>query len=349
MTLHRILINISAVFLLIPFLSSCDSMIYDEEGDCAPYYKVRFIYDTNLKFVDAFSTEVQEVTLWLVDPATGDIVWQKHESGEALSKEGYLMDVDVDPGRYTLVAWAGSGHTSSFRVADALKGEDLRCRLEDRTPSLSGNDRVDNRLNRLFHGREENVEFEDRQGVHIKTVRLIKDTNELHIILQHLSGENIDHNDYTFTVTSDNGHLDWDNSVIPEKEISYFAHTSYSGMAGVEVPDDGQIIGRNTRTMTSVSAAVGHISLSRLMVDDNTFVRIYNKEGECIVKLPLVDYAILIRNEYPRPNGKFLSKQEYLDYQDEYSMTFFLDRNGRWMNTYILVHTWRKEVQDVDL
>ena len=76
-------------------LTGCDGFIFEDEGDCDPYYKVRFRYDRNLKFADAFAAEVDEVTLYVADAATGRIVWQKHESGNALKQAGYLMDVDV--------------------------------------------------------------------------------------------------------------------------------------------------------------------------------------------------------------------------------------------------------------
>ena len=60
-------------------------MIYDEEGDCDPHYKVRFVYDRNLKYTDAFAAEVDEVTLYIVD-TDGTIVWQKHEAGDELKQ-----------------------------------------------------------------------------------------------------------------------------------------------------------------------------------------------------------------------------------------------------------------------
>lgn len=74
-------------------LASCDGMIYDEEGDCDPHYKVRFVYDRNLKYTDAFAAEVDEVTLYIVD-TDGNIVWQKHEAGDELKTGSYMMDVE---------------------------------------------------------------------------------------------------------------------------------------------------------------------------------------------------------------------------------------------------------------
>ena len=99
--------------------ASCNSLIYDYEGDCDPHYKARFVFDMNLHWADAFPHEVNAVTLYLIDPATGDIVWQKSESGEALKTGEYMMDLDVDPGQYRLMAWCGEGVGEDFIVPDA--------------------------------------------------------------------------------------------------------------------------------------------------------------------------------------------------------------------------------------
>lgn len=351
LTFTDIALRLVAPMMALATLTGCDGLIYDDEGDCDPYYKVQFIYDTNLKFTDAFAAEVNEVTLYVIDSATGEIIWQRHESGEALRQAGYLMDVDVQPGEYDLVAWCGQGHTTSFAVADAAQKTDLRCRLLDRqTPDDgSAGSHVRNRIERLYHGKSDNVEFETTQGVHIKQVRLIKDTNDFHIVLQHLSGENIDHRDFTFTVTGDNGHMDWDNTLLTDEQLTYFPHATYSGTAGVEIPDYTQPEGAENRAVTSVSAAVAHLTLSRLTTDGDLRVNIYNKDGDHIVSVPLVDYALLVKNYDRHPDGTPLTDQQYLDYRDDYSMVFFLDQNGRWMNQYIHINSWRVILQNSDL
>ena len=56
-------------------LPGCDSVIYDGEGDCSVNYRVKFRYDMNLKFADAFASEVESVTLYLLD-SDGRVAWQ---------------------------------------------------------------------------------------------------------------------------------------------------------------------------------------------------------------------------------------------------------------------------------
>lgn len=345
------LFSITALLASALAFTACNGLIYDDEGDCDPYYKVKFVYDTNLKFTDAFPAEVFDVTLYVVDPETGRVVWQKQESGDALRRDGYLMDVDIAPGSYTLLAWCGEGHRSSFSVVDSEVHTDLRCRLTDRDVLPTGHE-SSTELKRLYHGKTDNVEFEDEQGVHIKTVRLIKDTNSVHIVLQHLSGENIDHRDFTFTIEGDNGHMDYDNSLIHNaaERLTYRPHDVYSGSAGIYVPgnDDDEIIAPGRASIVDVSAAVAHFTVSRLMEEnrkDDLFVKIYNKNGEEIVRVPFIDYALLVKGKFKRPDGTPLTDQEYLDYQDDYSMVFFLDENGRWQNTHLYINSWRVILQ----
>ena len=38
---------------------SCDSVLDYEQGDCTVEYRVRFKYDYNMKFADAFANEVK--------------------------------------------------------------------------------------------------------------------------------------------------------------------------------------------------------------------------------------------------------------------------------------------------
>ena len=38
---------VAAAVLLFP-LAACDGVVYDEEGDCSVYYRLKFRYDMNL-------------------------------------------------------------------------------------------------------------------------------------------------------------------------------------------------------------------------------------------------------------------------------------------------------------
>ena len=85
-------------------VTSCNT-VWDND-DCGTEYRVKFKYDYNMLFTDAFPTQVPSVTLYAFDK-DGQLVFQQSEEGEALAADDYYMTLDVDPGEYRLVAWAG--------------------------------------------------------------------------------------------------------------------------------------------------------------------------------------------------------------------------------------------------
>lgn len=333
---------IFAILAAVAF-TSCDSFIYEDEGDCSPYYKVRFRYERNLKFADAFAAEVNAVTLYLVDETTGKIVWSKHEEGDAVSSEGYLMDVPVDPGRYHLIAWCGKGVGPHFDVVKTDIHHDLTCSLIHdswaRTDGTVDFKHTSNELKGLYHGRLMSQEFPDEEGTHVYTVDLTKDTNEVNIVLQQLSGEPIDKDQFSFYITDANHVLDWTNEAAVEQgdSIVYHPHHTSGGSADIEVPEHGS---------TVFSACVAEISTSRLIKGHKCYLSVVNNEsGKLIFRVPLIDLALMVKGSH----GRDLEDQEYLDRQDKYDMIFFLDEGNRWMNAYIYINSWKVVLHNIEL
>lgn len=314
--------------------SSCDSFIYEDEGDCDPYYKVRFVYDMNLKFADAFPQEVNSVTLYVADATTGAVVWSKHESGQALRSADYVMDVDVPPGNYTLLVWAGDGHRTHFAIPEAQTHKALTCTML-RDHANDGSAYIDHPLDRLYHGKLEAQEFPASQGVHTYTVPLVKNTNTVTVLLQHVSGEPVDPELFDFTISDVNGLMDWDNSLMPDEEITYRAHTVSSGTASFDPDPDG-----SRAPVVEFSAALAEHTVARLMDDHSNSCRltITNRQtGQTVLSIPLIKYVLLVRDMYNRP----MDSQEYLDRQDQYSLTFFLDSGNRWVQSHIYINSWK--------
>lgn len=350
---NTVTIRIAAALILVLVMTSCHGMIFRDEGDCTPYYKVKFRFDKNMVFADAFHVEVNEVTLYIIDE-NGKVVWQKHESGDALHSEGYLMDVPVSPGKYTVLAWAGEGHRTSFSVAESDYCRDLRCTL-NHTPGEDGTAHSYNELNRLYHGKLDAAEFPDKQGVHIFTVPLTKDTNTIRVILQHLSGKPVSKDDFTFTVTDDNGVMDWDNSLIDDVPVTYHAWHTDEAMAGIIIPDNAgsddpglhaSSRAENTDNYTKCSAAVAEISMGRLMTHRNPVLRISRAtDGKRVVTVPIIDYCIMSKSYH----NLSIEDQDYLDRQDMYPMTFFLDERDEWISSLICIGAWKIVLQNTEI
>lgn len=364
--IFRIATTVVAAATLLASLTSCDNAIYDDEGDCDVIYRLRFRYDMNMKFADAFSHEVKSVRLYAFD--TDDkLVWQTEESGERLAQEGYDIILPLQPGDYKLMAWCGLDNGESFTVPQIDLGDTrdpLQCRL-NRTQHPEDGAVSTEDLHPLFHGTlEVNLPEDINGGEYVYTMPLTKDTNVFRVVLQHLSGKDIEADDFTFKIEDNNGWLHHDNSLLDDENITYHAWSVYSGSAGVDAPEarlsEGLSVVRcplsdensengkretenGKRAITDVKVAVAELTVSRLVQRDWTvnpkpMLTIRKADdGELVARIPIIDYALLVKGNYNRD----MSDQEYLDRQDEYNMTFFLDENNHWLSTTIIINSWR--------
>lgn len=324
--------------------SSCSGLIYDDEGDCSSHYMIRFRYDRNIKFADAFANEVGSVSLYAFD-ASGALVWQKTESGEALRSDGYAMEVDVPAGKYDLIAWCHSPKegAAGFTIgnSDAIASEpDLTCsfnRLHDASGAYINSD-----LTPLFHGSLTAVEFPATEGTHEFTIGLTKDTNVVRVMLKNLNGAAINKDDFDFYLVSANGSMDHLNRLRPDETISYKAWSKIFGTTGM--PD---IASGNSRTITSVSAVVAEMTTSRFTKDEPvTLVVTRRGATEPVIELEVIKYALMVKGEYRRD----MTDEEYLDRQDEYPLTFFLNKDNSWDKTQgIYINSWHVVINETDL
>lgn len=321
-------------------LCACDNVIYDYEGDCSVNYKVRFRYDYNMKFADAFAHEVNSVTLYALDK-DNRVVWQRTEQGAALASGDYEMTLDVAPGEYSLLAWCGTTGKESFTIPQTLDGEELTCTL-NKEYDTDGAAFVNKDLDRLFHGWLPSQQMPETEGTYIYTVPLVKNTNSVRVVLQHLSGEPVDKDKFTFAIHDSNGRMDWDNTLLPDEPVTYYAWHTDAGEAGMRSPARA---GQDP-TRSVFSAAVAELTVARLVKGQDTRLTISNKEtGKVVISIPLIDYALLVKGFYNRE----MDDQEYLDREDTYDMVFFLDEGDRWLDAYIYINSWKVVLQNTGL
>lgn len=326
--------------MVAPLMTSCTNLIYDEEGDCEVTYQLQFIYDKNMKFADAFAHEVKSVRVYVFDE-NDQLVWTATESGEHLSSGEYRMKLSLLPGNYHLLAWCGADNNPGdehFTIASGSSKvttfEEVKCYL-NRT-NTGENAVSDKCLHALYHG-EESLELADysaQGGTYTYPVYLTKDTNTIRIVLQQLSGNDLDENDFEFTITDQNGYMAADNSLLPDETITYCPWAQYSGYAGIEESNP------RSRVITDVKAAIAELTVARLMADrhrDMILTVSSKTDGHTIIRIPVIDYCLLVKG-YEHNN---LSDQDYLDRQDEYSMVFFIDENHEWLASSVLINSWR--------
>lgn len=336
----KIFVFLSATVLACGMAVSCDGLIYDGEGDCSVAYKVRFRYDMNMKYADAFSHEVKRVTLYVLKE-DGSIACSKTESGDALAAEDYSMVVDVPAGRYDLLAWCDAGDNGSFSVAESASKTGLKCSLNTNRAE-DGSAYVDSNLDRLYHGYLSGVDFTADEGTVVATVNLVKNTNHFNIVLQHISGDPIDKSKFSFAITADNSLMDWDNSLIGNDPVSYRAWSVESGSADVE--KSGAPVTK--ADASSVNLLTAELTTGRLVKGRQPRLNVTNREsGETVLSVPLIDFALLVKGKY----NEAMDDQEYLDRQDDYNMIFFLDDQDRWIKTFIYINSWKVVLQDTEL
>ena len=318
--------------------SSCkDGLIFDGEGDCGIYYRIRFKYDYNIKFADAFANEVNSVALYIFDQNNTLIEEITTTDKEALSSGSFEIPLELEPGRYTLLAWGGLMNEESFDLlADVEVGktelEELQVKMH-RQHNDNGEATVDEDLLPLYHGTM-TLEVVDKPGTYTETMSLVKDTNSIRILLHEMSGHDVDADKFRFEIHDSNGLYDWDNTLLDDEQIIYEAWYQTTGSADMEE--------YATRTVTEVNVALAELTIGRMRADNSPILHIISREtGEDVVRLPLADYALLVKGYY----RESMSDQEYLDRQDEYSLTLFLDE-GEWVSSMIYINSWRVVIND---
>lgn len=322
-------------------VSSCKSgLIFDGEGDCGIYYRIRFKYDYNIKFADAFANEVNSVALYIFDKENTLVDTITTTDKQALSAPSFEIPLELEPGNYTLLAWGGVMNEESFdMLADAKIGttklEEMKVMMR-REHNEAGEARVSDDLLPLFHGTLP-LEVTDMPGTYTETMSLVKDTNSVRILLHEMSGHDVDADKFVFEIIDSNGLYDWDNTLLEDETITYEAWYQTTGSAEMEE--------YASRTVTEVNVALAELTIGRMRADKSPILSIKSREtGEELVRLPLADYALLVKGYY----RKDMSDQEYLDRQDEYTMTLFLDE-GEWVSSVIYINSWRVVLNDTGL
>ena len=352
---------ITALFAVLT--TSCEDF-FDYEGDCDVIHKVKFVYDKNLKWADAFPSEVKSVNLYVYDKE-GVFIKKYTGQGDELSSPDYYITLDLPAGNYRLVAWCGlenEGATEeSFSVAEPVPGishiEDLTCMLNAIGGPVSYSDADDNepampisdsRLYFLYHGMLDVTLEDNHDGKEYEhTIRLTKDTNHIRIILQELSyDEGLDADDYEISIESANGVMAYNNELLGTTTIKYTPWSQVSDVVGVGRVETG------SGDIKYVRGLVADISVGRMMASqaDDMMLTIRDSETKenIIARVPIVQYALLSRTYYELAYGHAMDDQEFLDREDEFVMTFFLYQN-KWLDSFIDILQWRIVLHDYDL
>ena len=321
--------------------TGCDRAIFDYEGDCSVHYKVGFTYTQNMESADAFASQVNSVTLYVVDNK-GKIITSKTESGESLKTPGYKMDVDVAPGTYDLVVWGQGKAAMEDAAAFLIDGGANPAEVSQLTAvlPLQESENVlysDKDIKPLFHGILRDVEFSDTYGeVAVGSVDLMKDTNVFQILIQSIDGSEIPDNEFSFYITGDNSELSYDNIVIPSSDFQYRPWQVTMTSASFDIPVSR---GSESRAGDKANGLLRELTTGRMMVDrKQTLVVHRNSDNTDVIRINLLDYLLMVKGEYNR----LLSNQQYLDRMGFFTLMFFLDADRNWFTAGgVYINGWR--------
>lgn len=329
----------AALLLLATAVTGGCGMMDYEGPDCTTHRRIRFTYDWNMLFADAFPHEVKTLTLYAFTP-DGTLAYARTAATDSIIQKGYMDIDDLRPGSYDLLVWANGEerHADTYTFGQATLGAQERGNLTA-TVNRPMSNIIDHDLTPLYYGTLDEADFTDLPtgGVREVTVNLMKDTEVFRIVLQNQSGETLDPSEFQFAITDDNGALDAANNLLPDDTLTYQAWSVTNGTAG---------IGDSTATVTAMSAVVAELTTNRLVQGHNMRLHVTRaSDGQRIIDLPLIDLALLVKGYYNRQ----MTDQEYLDRQDEWNFIFFLDNDRNWLAASIYVQSWRIVLQNADL
>lgn len=330
----RSLMATAGIIAAAGLVSSCKSVIEDDLPECKEGLALRFVYDYNMEFANAFTAQVDCLTVFVYDES-GRCVEKRTESGTPLADEAYRMEVDLEPGNYTVLAYGGmdceqsSFHFTSDPQESLMK--DVQVELDRKLlTSPEGQ-----KLHPLFYGTiDTTVESNETLEYKEVTVPMMKDTNNLRIILQQVDGESLDCNRFDWRLTDDNTLMAWNNSVIPTSTVTYFPWTQGNASPGV------------TEDEMEVGVAFAEFSFPRLVTTNSPKLEITDKEtGRTVVSIPLNNYLLLLKSQEFAKMGN----QEFLDRESRWNMIFFLDSNMIWLDTNIVINDWVVRINHAEI
>ena len=324
-------------------LSSC-STIWDDQAECDFGLQIRFKYDYNMSFGDAFASQVGRVSVYVFNEA-GEFVTSKTEEGSQLTQEDYRMKFELPDGKYRFICWGGK-YDDSFThhklTDDCTPAVDLleALMLRDADNEVKCADGCP--LRSLFWGQIPSLEVKAK-SIQEETLSLMKLTNQIKVNLVNGNGEPISTESFDFHMKGTNGRICADDACLLEDDQVKF-HPYF-------LAEKEAITTYGTRaTREGITA---EFSCPRIISDDKE-LRLHaidKNTGKDVLDFPVAAcLSAYAPSAYETADGMihFLDPQEFLDRSDLFNLTFIL-LDGNWASVDIQVLSWNMRVHNVDL
>lgn len=335
-------------------LCSCHDLMHDDLPPCDMGVDLNFKYDYNIQRADMFNDHVGGLCVFVYDEQ-GNFVSRQDAYNDATSQplknHGYAMRLNLQPGKYRFVTFAFQKKyeetlaqpRAKQQIALPQTGDPIN-RLHVRLDREAGKvNHQSQPLDTLWQGMSNHlIEVKDLQ-VSRDTISLIRDTKQLTIGLHQLDDPaNIHADDFSYQITDANGDINYDNSLLPDEEITYTPYQTWT----TEFHDtEGNVQERTAHAALMFSRLVLHPVSEN---NQNAILSIWNKKtGEEVARINLADCLAQGRGAFEYQN---YSAQEFLDREYSYKLDFFL-KGSEWqyIQLGISILDWSKRIQRADL
>ncbi len=313
------------------------SLINDDLPECPAALSVRFVYDYNLNFADAFRHAVKSVNVWAFD-ANGALVWSDSASGDILKEKDFSFETPLGEGTYDFISWCGLEGNDDFDLATYKPASKEELEIKLKTLEEAGKNVSRSMLPSLFHGKMLHQVFTvnpTEPSLKTVTIPLMKDTNNIRVLLQRYNGEPLGEDEFDVEITIANAWLGWDNQLLADNPV--VTYSPWGQKLGQVTVNDLQQSGKGI-----ISGIVYELSSSRLIENEKATLTVRrNSDKKSIIEIPIIEYFLMVQGHYENPDGSPLTNQEYLDRQDDYSIVFFIDDSNNWyMAGGIYINSW---------
>lgn len=319
------------VILSMLALTSC---VKDDTDDCGLNIRFRYIY--NVKNADAFQHEVKSIQLFVFDE-DGKYIRSYQDQAKQF-EAGYTLRLrDLKAGKYTFVCMARSEQSvdednQEFQIAQLAKGDDI----EQLTAHLDCDDGINShQFAHLYIGKSTLQYSGNPQNA---TIDLLKCSNSYRIILLPTQADaNLRSELYDIKIENGNRWLDHKGDLLPaptstKEEAEGITHTPYHK----EIATNGSDLLREEH---SDMALIYDLSSARLFRDDNSRLIITDKRTGREVFNHSLPWLLSLYGGAQRHQD--WGDQEYLDRQDHYTLTFYVDQaQDYYLQAKLKVNGW---------
>ncbi len=301
--LHKVSILFCILFV------SCE-WVNDDYSDCPTGTWLHFSYTYNILDVDAAYNQVDDLSIFIFD-YQGKFIDRRDIDSLEFQQNSAMVEIEQPQGEYKVLVWGGLSD-ANYNLPDMIVGETL---YEDVILTLSSSDEASENsdlLSYLFHYNSDSVIVPDYYNV--IEAPLVKNTNHFSILIQSDNYEELNESDFGVVIRSDNGAIDYSNSVVNGNYINYTPYEQYvTEVTNTSLDGESEIS----------SLFVSYLNTLQLMVDDDTSMSIvHTATDDRLIDISLTQYLILTSGYY---SAGVMEQQEYLDRQDSYSLILFLE------------------------